>query len=146
MTFTVENLASAMSSYLGELLPDVTFYEDPRQQKTNLPCAFIQVISSDVKLGRTKSLLRTLRLDLTYLEDFNLTDLQTRYQRVSEILDLNLETFPYEEGLIRTYNRTAQIDLDALHYKFELRLWMLPEEDAAFMQSLEIIWRIRDGE
>ena len=146
MTFSIDKLADAMSSYLGDLFPDVTFYEDPRQQKTNLPCFFIQLISSEVRLGRSKALLRTLRLDLTYLEDFNRTDLQTKYQKAAEILDLNLETFPYEGGLLRTYNRAAQIDLDALHYKFELRLWLLPEEDAELMRSLEVILRVRYGD
>lgn len=145
MTFTVAKMATSMASYLEPILPGVTFYEDPRQQKTDLPCAFIQLISSDVKLRRTKYLLRSLRFDLTYLDDFNLPDLQVRYQMASEALDLNLETFVYEDTVLRTYNRSSQIDLDGLHYKFELQVWLSPVEDAELMRSMSLILRVRDG-
>jgi hypothetical protein len=134
--FTVLDIARSLADHLAPLLDGVTFYEDPRQQLTNLPACFLQLMSSDIKLRLHGRFLRSLRFDLTYLEDFNLPDLQRRYQRVSEILDLNMETFPYEDALLRTYNRTAQIDLDALHYKFDLQIWLTPEEDDALMQTL----------
>ena len=139
MTFSVSNIASSLAKYLTDLMPGVTFYEDPRQQKTKCPCEFLQLISSEILLRRQKYLLRTLRFDLTHLEDYNLPDLQKRYEAVQEILDLNMELFPISDGedsaLMRTYNRIAQIDLDALHYKFELRVWLSPHEDGVLMKT-----------
>ena len=181
MKFSIESVARSLAGYLKPMMPGVTFYEDPRQQKTQLPAAFLQLISSTVELRRARYLLRTLKFDLTYLDDYNLPDLQRRYQRVSELFDLNLELFPYlqvssnliQEGaiviippdteieqvtqtgsivhldstdsvLLRTYNRMADIDLDGLHYKFELRIWLSPEEDAELMRTLQIILEVRD--
>ena len=150
MTFTIANLADSLATHLATVLPGVTFYEDPNQQGTKCPCAFIQLISSEVALRRQKYLLRTLRLDLTYLEDYNLPDLQRRYQAVSEVLDLNMETFAYTDGddsaIMRTKNRQAQIDLDGLHYKFDMDVWLSPAEDAALMRTLELEMEVTYGE
>lgn len=146
MTFTIQNLAESLADHLQPLLPGVTFYEDPNQQGTTCPAAFLQLMSSEVRLRQAGRLLRTLRLDLTYLEDYNLPDLQRRYQEAAEVLDLNMETFLYGGVLLRTYNRQAAIDLDALHYKFDLQVWLSPEQDAVFMQSLTLILEVRDGE
>lgn len=90
------------------------------------------------KTGRR--FLRYISLDLTYLEDYNLTDLQERYQAVAEALDYFLETFPYKEDenqvIIRTYDRQWSIDLDAMHYKFELRVWVEHPTEFNPMQEL----------
>ena len=85
--------------------------------------------------------LRTIGLDITYLEDYNLPNLQQLYQRVAEVLDLVMETFPYSDGtdatLLRTYDREWNIDLDALHYKFELRVWVKLPEDFNPMRTMD---------
>ena len=149
MTFTVNKIAEAIAAHLSSHLPGVTYYEDPNQQGTKCPCMFIQLMSSDVKLRQAGRLLRTLRLDLTYLEDYNLPDLQVRYQSVSEVLDLNMELFFYGTDedfvLLRTYNRQSVIDLDALHYKFDLQIWLTPEEDRNFMQSMTLVMEVTNG-
>lgn len=157
MTFTIKTIADSIAGHFSTLLSGVTWYEDPNQQGTVCPCAFLQLMSSDVKLRRAGRLLRTLRFDLTYLEDYNLPDLQRRYQEAQEILDLNFETFAYTDGsvdsngvpvsmILRTYNRQASIDLDALHYKFDLQIWLEPEEDKNFMQSLSLILEVTNGQ
>ena len=71
------------------------------------------------------------------MEDYNLPDLQQRYLAMAEALDLSMEIFPYTDGsgegsvLLRTYDRKWNIDLDALHYKFEL-----PDPKAPSMQRI----------
>jgi hypothetical protein len=63
-----------------------------------------------------------------------------------------METFPYsdgeEEGILRTYNRQAQIDLDALHYKFDLQLTLTKEEARDLINSILLRFRVevKDGE
>lgn len=92
--------------------------------------------------------LWTLRLDLVYLLDFNLVDLQRQYQNAAELIDYLLETFPYSDGtgseLIRTYNRDWTIDLDELHYRFELRAWVGKDELAVYMQTLDTNMEVID--
>ena len=86
--------------------------------------------------------LRTIGVDLTYLLDYNLPDLQQQYSAAAETLDLCMEVFPYTDGtdtaLLRAYDRKTDIDSDGLHYKFELRIFVEKPEDAVKMQTLSI--------
>lgn len=132
MTFTITTAARSLADYLAPVLPGVTFYEDPNQQDSAMPCAFLQQRFARMEKRTGGQWLRTIGLDLTYLEDYNLVDLQRRYQKAAEALDLVLETFPYSDGtastLLRAYDREWRIDADALHYKFELQVFVsLPE-------------------
>lgn len=141
MKFSVANVAKSLGDYLAPVLPGVNFYEDPNQQDSAMPCAFLQQRYAYLELRTGGRWLRRIGLDLTYLEDYNLTDLQRRYQKAAEALDLVLETFPYTDGadttLLRTYDREWRIDADALHYKFELRVTVSIPEDAELMQAIE---------
>lgn len=85
--------------------------------------------------------MREIRLDLTYLVDFNLPDMQRQYQAAAEKLDEIMETFPYSDGTetaqIRAYNREWKIDLDALHYNFDLMVRIAPQIEKNPMESIE---------
>ena len=85
--------------------------------------------------------LRTVGLDLTYLEEYSRPDMQRVYQQAAEVLDEVLETFPYSDGedtgLVRAYGREWRIDLDAMHYKFELRVFVSPEDAGVPMEDIE---------
>lgn len=95
---------------------------------------------------------RRLGLDLTYLLDYHLPDLQRRYQAAAEVLDLVMETFPYSDGitpgttLLRTYGREWSIDLDALHYRFELRERVTLPGDFHPMETMDYYEEVRDAE
>lgn len=141
MKFSVANVAKSLGDYLAPVLPGVNFYEDPNQQKSETPCAFLQQRYAHMEKHTGGRWLRRIGLDLTYLEDYNLVDLQRRYQKAAEALDLVLETFPYTDGaasaLLRAYDREWRIDADALHYKFELRVTVSIPEDAELMQTIQ---------
>ena len=149
MNLTVSTIAKSIADYLAAL-PDTPFagvamYEDPNQQGSQPPCMFLQTRYNRLKLEMGGYWLRTLGLDLTYLLDYNLPDLQQRYQAAAEALDLVMETFPYSDGssdgqvLLRTHDRSWTVDLDAMHYKFELRERVtLPKPDVPKMQELEL--------
>lgn len=141
MNFTISTIAQSLASYLAPTLPGVTFYQDPNQQGTQTPCAFIQQRYSRITPYPNGRFLREIGLDITYLEDYNLPDLQTRYVAASETLDMVMETFPYsdgnETGLIRTYEREPTIDMDALHYKFEIKVFVEQPETAVKMQKID---------
>lgn len=144
MNFTIQTVALSLADYLASAMPGVTMFEDPNQQGTETPCMFLQQRYSTIKKQLNGRYLRTIGLDLTYLEDYNLPDMQQKYQAAAEALDYMLETFPYTDGesesavLLRTYDREWRIDLDALHYKFELRVWVTKPETGEPMETMDL--------
>ena len=143
MNYTVETVAESLSNYLKLFLPKFYFYQDPNQQRTKIPCMFLQQRYSNIKLETGGYYLRTIGLDLTCLEEYNLPDLQRRYQKTAEILDLHMETFPYTDGIqtepvqMRTYDREWDIDLNELHYRFEIRERVRIPKETIKMQTIE---------
>ena len=119
MNFTISTIASSLASYLAPSFPGVTFYENPNQQGTETPCMFLQQRYSYIKVKTAGRFLRQIGLDLTYLVDYNLPNMQQLYQAAAEQMDMVMETFPYTDGttegtsLLRTYEREWRIDLDA---------------------------------
>ena len=152
MTFTVSTIAKSLADYLAPVLPGVAMYEDPNQQGSQPPCMFLQTRYNRLRLETGGYWLRTLGLDLTYLLDYNLPDLQQRYQAAAEALDLVMETFPYSDGsstgqaLLRTHDRSWTVDLDALHYKFELRERVNIPEAAVKMQTMDLNEEVKHDE
>ena len=130
MNFTISTVAQSLAAYLAQSFPGVTFFENPNQQGSTTPCMFLQQRYSYTKLRRAGRWLKQIGLDLTYLVDYNLPNMKQLYQRAAETLDLAMETFPYTDGTtegttpLRTYDREWRIDLDAMHYKFELKVWV----------------------
>ena len=141
MTFTTQTIASSLAEHLAPLLPGVVFYENPNQQGTKTPCMFLQQRYGYIDQKQGGRFLRRIGLDLTYLEDYNLPDLQELYQSAVEAIDPFMEKIPYREGeertLLHTYEREYRIDLDALHYQFELKVWVTLPKDEPYMQTMD---------
>ena len=112
---------------------------------------FLQQRYAYTKLRQNGRWLRQIGLDLTYLVDYNLPNMQQLYQAAAEALDLVMETFPYTDGtsegttLLRTYNREWRIDLDAMHYKFELQVWVEQPDAFVPMETMDYIPEVTDG-
>lgn len=126
MNLTVTTIAKSLAGYLAPHFPGVTFYEDPNQQGSQQPMMFLQTRTNRLLLETGGFWRRILGVDLVYLLEYNLPDLQRRYQAAGETLDLLMESFPYSDGttegtvLLRTHDREWNIDLDELHYRFEV--------------------------
>lgn len=149
MNFTVSTIAASLAAYLSPLFPGVTFYQNPNQQGTNPPCMFLQQRYSYMKRRTSGQWLRTIGLDLTYLEDYNLPNMQQLYQAAAETLEIAMDAFPYSDGTstttVLTYDRDSRIDLDAMHYKFELRVIVeLPETETP-MQTMTYNEEVTNG-
>ena len=150
MNFTVSTIAKSLADYLAPVLPGATFYEDPNQQGSKPPMLFLQVRYDRKRLETGGFWMRTTGMDLTYLADYNLPDLQQLYQSAGEALDLVMETFPYSDGtnsgtvLLRTYDREWTVDLDAMHYKFELRERVSIPQEYVKMQTMDYNEDIKD--
>lgn len=151
MTFSISRVAASLAGYLAPSFPGVTFYEDPNQQGTQTPCMFLQQRYSYITVKTSGRFLRRIGLDLTYLVDYNLPNMQQLYQEAAEQLDLLMETFPYTDGttdgttLLRTYDREWRIDLDAMHYKFELQVWVEMPEDFNPMETMDYNPEVTNG-
>ena len=142
MKLTVSTISKSLADYLTPSFPGVTFYEDPNQQDSKPPMMFLQQRYAHIEPRRNNGYyLRRIGLDLTYLLDYNLPNMQQLYQQAAERLDLLMETFPYSDGtdttLLRTYDREWRIDLDVLHYKFELQVFVEIQETAMKMQTMD---------
>lgn len=142
MTFTLKTLAASLADYLAPVLPGVQILEDPAQQGVQPPCMFLQQRYSDIKSCPGGRKRRTVGLDLTYLLDYNLPDLQQQYNAAAEALDDVMDTFPYSDGssteLLHTYDRKTDIDEEGLHYKFELRVFVEKPVEAVKMRTQHI--------
>ena len=140
MNLTVSTISKSLADYLAPSFPDVTFYEDPNQQGSKPPMMFLQTRTNRLELETGGYWRRIMGIDLVYLLEYNLPNLQQLYQTAGEQLDLLMETFPYSDGttegtaLLRTYDREWNIDLDELHYRFEIRERVsIPQEYAKMM-------------
>ena len=151
MNLTVSTISKSLADYLSPSFPGVMFVEDPNQQGAEPPMMFLQTRTNRLELETGGYHIRTMGLDLTYLVDYNLPNLQQLYQAAGETLDLLMETFPYSDGategtvLLRTYNREWNIDLDALHYRFELRERVTIPEEYVKMQTMDYHEEVTNG-
>ena len=151
MNFTISTIAQSLAAYLAPSFPGVTFYENPNQQGTETPCMFLQQRYSYIKVKTSGRFLRQIGLDLTYLVDYNRPNMQQLYQAVAEQMDMVMETFPYTDGttegtsLLRTYEREWRIDLDAMHYKFELQVWVDTPDTITPMETMNYQEAVTDG-
>lgn len=150
MNFTITTIAQSLADYLAPVLPEVTMFEDPNQQGTTTPAMFLQQRYSYLQKQTDGYYIRRIGLDLTYLEDYNLPDLQQRYLKAAEALDLVMDTFHYSDGesedttRVRAYDREWSVDLDALHYKFEMRERVTMQEAAELMQKMGLTITIKE--
>lgn len=134
---TVQIIQDAIAGFLKNKVGATKVYNNPNQQGTEFPAWFIHLIpltgiSYPAVGGR---LLRNFQIDLVYTEQYNLVDLYDIYLQKAEEMDYLLEyiEYPYkvlnEDGtveieiaLIRPMNKEWSIDLQSLHYKFQLNL------------------------
>ena len=141
MDYNLSIIAKSLATYLGSFFEDVTFYENPNQQGTQLPAMFLQTRSGSIQSALSDYSRRTFKLDLVYLEDYNLTNLQEIYQEAAEILDQVMRNFPiFDEDenlveIVRTENRSWKIEYDALHYNFDLVTRVVQPETGVKMQT-----------
>ena len=143
MIFTMQRLSRSLADYLAQALPGVTFYDNPNQQGTALPAMFLQRTKAKIAKKMGGRFLRTLGLDLVVLVDYNRTDMDDQYTEAADILDGMMEIFPYSSGenqanvWLRTYERNWFIQDEALHYKFDLKIWVAKSEDDMLMRSIQ---------
>lgn len=150
MIFTLTEAARSLADYLAPHFPQTAFYEDPSQQGGAFPCMFLQQRSGGAQGRLNGYRQRRVKLDLVYLEDYNLPDLHRRYLSAAERLEGLMDKIPYSSGgetaLLHTYEREWDMDADALHYRFQLRLRDVAASGGTPMMKMDMKERIKDGE
>ncbi|MDR0817959.1 MAG: hypothetical protein LBN43_00070 [Oscillospiraceae bacterium] len=132
-------LARAIKNVLGE---NFCVYSSPTVQG-DLPCVYITFIpTSGVKHNRVGHALRYIMVDLVYLSDFNLPNLDDEYSGVVDGFDNVFEFFSFTDTddnthILRTRDRTWNYDRSGLHYKFRLDLSYRRYKPVPYMQILE---------
>lgn len=143
MNFTASTIAQSLSDYLAPALPGVAFYQGPIPQDAQPPCVFLQQSAARVRPGQGGRQLRQFSLDLAYMLDPALPDLQRLYQQAAETLDEVMETFPYTDGqsttLLHTYDREWEIDQNVMHYRFGLQVWVARPQTVVTMETMDYI-------
>lgn len=141
MIFSLNFLTKSLADFLSTAFPSASFYVDPNQQGTKTPCFFVQqrFAQAEDKIGGMA--LRKIGCDLVYLLDYNLPDLQRQYQTAADTLDEYLDVFTYSDGesttLLRCENRSWTIQVDELHYKFDLHVWCKRAEKIPLMEEMD---------
>lgn len=145
-TITLLDLNSAIASAVQHALPDTTIYQNPKQQGTTLPCAFItyrNANKTDKQIGNR--FMRALQYDIVYMVDYNLTNLNELYLSAADALDQSLELFSFPNANpIRTLNRTWFVELSSLHYQFDIKARVSLPEDSEKMEVMDITEEVNE--
>lgn len=150
MIYTISQISKSLAEYLAEYFPNASFYEDPIVQSQNEEMLFLQVRNASIEKGTSGFYLWTLRLDLVYLLPMNGPALQERYQAAAEILDITMDHFPYispsgESQIVHAENRNWTIDLNELHYRFDIVARVSKQDLGELMRVLQMNLEVTDG-
>lgn len=129
--------------------------------KVDLPAVFITPMpNSTIKpdtINMDRSYLRTLKFDLNYHLQYNEPNLFEKYERVADILDREFQFIDYiyedengdmQTALIATFDREHTVDLNGLHYKFNLKLRVFYASDewlnTPYIEDYTLVVNVRE--
>lgn len=145
MTYTLSGVNQAIAAVIKGALPGVTVYDNPNQQKTTLPAVFLTYRGEqgmDDQIGNRW--MQKLRIDLCYLVDYNLPDLGDQYRAAAGALDEVMDSLPYSgSAVLRVENRSWFVELDALHYQFDIPVRLMKPYTPVTMQKMTLEERIK---
>lgn len=128
-----------MAQMLGELFPGVPVYANPNRQGTRFPAFFVTWMPSETAAQIGGRWLRTIGVDLTYLEELDREDQYDRFLAAAETLEEHMETIPMGGGVLRTFGRKWFIRSDDLHYQFKLKVRVSLPSAVPRIQSIEAV-------
>lgn len=140
MTFTIENIINSIAGKLIELYPNINVYDSPTFD-TNYPCFYVFVTNPSIKDEIEGREYRNIGFDVVYVQQRNETSQNVPLYEVLECLDENLDMIPYSDGtldcVLHTYERTASVEDQELHYKFYIRQRVSKPIEHIYMKDLE---------
>lgn len=143
--FTLTAVNEALSNVISSAIPGVTVYDNPNQENTAIPAVFLNYRGEQ---GIQKQIgnrwMRKLRYDVVYMAELNLPNLNDLYRSAAEALDYHLEEIPFGNEEICAINRTWFVELDSLHYQFDIFARVSKPYAPTYMQSAEIKEEIKE--
>lgn len=140
MTYTLSGVNQAIAAAVKGALPEVTVYDNPNQQNTVLPAAFLTYRGEqgmDDQIGNRW--MQKLRFDLCYQVEYNLPDLLDQYRTAAEFLDYAMDSVLYAGNTpLRIENRSWFVELDALHYQFDIPIRLMKPYSPTPMKSMTL--------
>lgn len=120
-SFTIEDIMRAVATHIKTGYPDLRVYAGENQQGTEIPCFFISLMTPQITPETGAFYMRDIGLDVVYLQERNVTNSNLTLVSVLEWLDTNMSQIPFGDSVIWTYERTAEIQDQDLHYKFHVK-------------------------
>ena len=145
MNFTLSEVNQAIAAAVKAAIPSVTVYDNPNQQNTVLPAAFLTYRGEqELKDQIGNRWMQKLSFDLCYLVDYNLPDLGDQYRAAAESLDGTLDSVLYAGNKpLRVENRSWFVELDALHYQFDIPVRLMKPYTPTPMKSMSLEEKIK---
>lgn len=135
---TMAALNEALAAAIRRALPQAAVYDSPSLQNTALPAVFLtypEQSGPEEQVGGRY--LRTVRVELEYLEDYGAEDAGARYLAAADALDLALTHIPYADGLpLHTGERRWSVEQDRLRYRLTLKLRLSTPRTVVRMQRM----------
>lgn len=138
MNYTLSDVNQAIADAVVSAIPGVTVYDNPNQQDTKLPAAFINYRGEQpTKRGIDNRWTQTLKFDLCYLVDYNLPNMNDLYREAADSLADSLTELRYADGItFPTLKHSWHIELDGLHYQFDVPVRMMKPYSPNYMQTM----------
>lgn len=135
--FTIEKIMQAIAAHVKTGYPDLKVYAGENQQGTEVPCFFVMLMTPQITPETGAFYLRDIGFDLVYLQERNTINSNLSLASVLEWLDTNMAQIPYGESMIWTYERTAEVQDQDLHYKFHVKGRVYIQDPQPFMEEME---------
>ncbi|WP_312637029.1 DUF6838 family protein [Oscillibacter sp.] len=140
MNYTLADVNQAIADAVASVIPGVTIYDNPNQQDTALPAVFINYRGEQpTRQGIDNRWTQTLKFDLCYLVEYNLPNMNDLYRAAADSLAYALTELQYAGGVkLSTRNHSWHVELDALHYQFDVPVRLMKPYAPNYMQTMTL--------
>jgi len=140
VNYTLSDVNQSIANAVVSAIPSVTVYDNPNQQDTKLPAVFVNYRGEQpTKRGIGNQWTQTLKFDLSYTVDYNLPNMNDLYRAAADALAYALTELQYADGVkLRTLNHSWYIELDALHYQFDVPVRFMKPYSPKYMQTMTL--------
>lgn len=135
--FTIEDIMQAVARHIKTGYPDLKVYAGENQQGTEIPCFFVVLMTPQITPEAGAFYMRDIGIDVVYLQERNVVNSNLSLVSVMEWLDTNMSQIPFGESVLWTYERTAEMQDQDLHYKFHIKGRVYLSDPQPIMEEME---------
>ena len=155
MTFTISNIINSIADQLARTFPapgggcKYKIHGSPTFNAAPAGFYVFPVLPS-ISDEPSERVVRNIMLDVVFVQQRNLPDQNAQIYAVLEALDESFDLLTYTDGtetcVLHTYERSASIEDQELHYKFRLRqrVYIAPYEERSLQELEDVDVKIED--